>query len=179
MTSTTRFAALAAPLLVLFYGIMRFVDGLDGDRGNGLAWDVGHTAFFVAFVFYALLAVRLHREVPVATRKQRTVRNVALGGALVGAAAFLWVTLTDLFSALDVSLPDAAQAVLPALFVLGTVTLLAQAVAARLLPRWSPILVLVGFLAISVRLDTLPIAALVILCGLAPLAMGARRPVGP
>ncbi len=179
MTSTTRFAALAAPLLVLFYGIMRFVDGLDGDRGNGLAWDVGHTAFFIAFVLYALLAVRLHREVPVATRKQRTVRNVALGGALVGAAAFLWVTLTDLFPALDVSLPDAAMAVLPALFVLGTVTLLAQAVAARLLPRWSPILVLVGFLAISVELDTLPFAALVILCGLAPLAMGARRPVGP
>ncbi|MDG4824261.1 hypothetical protein O7635_20615 [Asanoa sp. WMMD1127] len=176
MTSTIRFTALGAPLLVLFYGIMRFVDGLDGDRGNGLAWDVGHTAFFVAFVLYAVLAVHMHRLVPVAARWQRALRDVALGGALVGTAAFLWVTLTDLFPAIDVELPDVAQAVLPALFVLGMVTLLAQLAAARRLPVWSPVLVLVGFLAISVELDTLPFAAVVILCGLVPLT-ASRRPV--
>jgi len=180
MSNTTRVAALAAPLLMLFYGIARYVDGLDGDRGNGVAWDVGHAAFFVAFVLFAVLAVRLHRVVPVAARWQRTLRDVALAAALVGAAAFLWVTLTDLVPALETGLPEAAMIGLPALFVLGMSTLLGQLAAARLLPVWSPLVVLFSFVTVSVNLDMLPFAAVVILGGLAPLAAtGARRPVGP
>jgi hypothetical protein len=35
---------------VLLYGLLRLVDGWDGHRGPWLAWDLGHTLFFVAFV---------------------------------------------------------------------------------------------------------------------------------
>jgi hypothetical protein len=181
MTSTTRVAALAAPLLMLFYGIMRYVDGRDGDRGNGLAWDVGHTAFFLAFVLFVVLAVRLHRVVPVVARWQRGLRDGALAAALVGAAGFLWVTFTDLFPAVPTGLPDGALIVLPVLFQLGMLALLGQLVAARWLPIWSPLVMLVGFMLIAVNLDLLPFASVVILCGLAPLAKatGSPRPVGP
>jgi len=185
MTTTTRFAALAAPLLMLFYGIMRYIDGLDGDRGNGLAWDVGHTAFFFAFVLFAVLAVSLHRVVPVPEPWQRRLRDGALAAALVGAAAFLWVTLTDLVPAIPTGLPDAAMVGLPVLFQLGTLTLLGQLVAARRLPIWSPLVMLFGFVLIAVNLDLLPFASVVILGGLSPLARkerassGSPRPVGP
>ncbi|MEV0714990.1 hypothetical protein [Asanoa sp. NPDC050611] len=179
MTFTTRFAALAAPLLMLFYGIMRYVDGRDGDRGNGPAWDIGHTAFFLAFVLFVVLAVRLHKVVPVAARWQRGLRDGALVAALVGAAGFLWVTLTDLFPAIPTGLPDLAMVGLPVLFQLGMLTLLGQLVAARWLPVWSPLLMLFGFVLIAVNLDLLPFASVVILCGLVPLATGSPRPAGP
>ncbi|GIF78056.1 hypothetical protein [Asanoa siamensis] len=179
MTFPIRFAALAAPLLMLFYGIARYVDGLDGDRGNGVAWDVGHTAFFVAFVLFAVLAVHLHRVVPVRARWQRHLRDGALVAALVGAAAFLWVTFTDLFPAVPTGLPDAAMIGLPVLFQVGMLTLLGQLVAARRLPVWSPLVMVFGFVLIAVNLDLLPFGSVVILCGLAPLATGSLRPVGP
>lgn len=174
-----RLAALAAPLLMLFYGIMRYVDGLDGDRHNGAAWDVGHTAFFLAFVLFVVLALRLHKVVPVVAAWQRRLRDGALVAALVGAAAFLWVTLTDLFPAIPTGLPDGAFVALPVLFQLGMLTLLGQLVAARRLPIWSPLVMLFGFVLIAVNLDLLPFASVVILCGLAPLATGSLRPVGP
>ncbi|GAA3079399.1 hypothetical protein [Streptosporangium carneum] len=37
-----RVAFVAASLLVLAYGVIRILDGLDGSRGSGLAWTVGH-----------------------------------------------------------------------------------------------------------------------------------------
>ncbi|SFR29130.1 hypothetical protein SAMN04488564_11754 [Lentzea waywayandensis] len=33
---------IAAPLLVLTYGVLRIVDGLDGECGTGPVWTVGH-----------------------------------------------------------------------------------------------------------------------------------------
>jgi hypothetical protein len=177
--TTTKFAAIGAPLLILFYGIMRFVDGRDGDRGNGIAWDVGHSAFFLAFVLLAILAVSLRPRVPVNAPWQGVLRDVATGAALVGAAGFLWVTLTDLAPALDVDLPDVLLTGLPLLFQLGMLTLLIRLVVARRLPVWSPVAVLVGFLLIAVNLDLLPFGAVLILCGLVPLAMRTPRPVRP
>ena len=43
-----RIAFIAAPLLVLAYGVIRILDGLDGSRGPGLAWTSGHIAFMAA-----------------------------------------------------------------------------------------------------------------------------------
>ncbi|GIF66409.1 hypothetical protein Ais01nite_44440 [Asanoa ishikariensis] len=185
MTTTTRLTALAAPLLMLIYGINRYVDGLDGDRGNGIAWDIGHTAFFFAFVLFAVLAVSLHRIVPVPERWQRHLRDGALVAALIGAASFLWVTLTDLVPAIPTGLPEWAMAALPALFQVGMLTLLGQLVAARRVPIWTPLVMLFGFMLIVVNLDLLPFASVVILAGLSPLARkepvssGSPRPVGP
>jgi hypothetical protein len=46
------------------------------------------------------------------------------------------------------------------------------------LPVWSPVLVFLGFVPIAVNLDLLPLGALLILIGLAPLAR-ARREQAP
>lgn len=43
-----RTAATASPLLLLVYGVSRFVDGRDGSHGPGLAWNLGHVAFGIA-----------------------------------------------------------------------------------------------------------------------------------
>lgn len=40
----------------------------------------------------------------------------------------------------------------------------------RLLPAWSPLLVLVGFALFAVDLDLLPVGALLLMAGLAPVA---------
>jgi hypothetical protein len=60
MTATpplVRFSALVAPTLLLLYGLLRLIDGLDGDHGPALAWNLGHTLFFIAFVLFGVLIV--------------------------------------------------------------------------------------------------------------------------
>lgn len=169
MTVTTRFSALLAPILLLSYGVLRFIDGLDGQRKNGPAWDVGHVCFFVAMVLFAVVAAGVARTVRTAGRGHRYVADVALVATVFGAAAFLWVITGDLFASFP-SLPDALQAVGPALFQVGTLVLLVQLVIGRRLPVWSPVLVGVGFGGLAVNLDLIPIGAILILVGLLPIA---------
>ncbi len=169
----TRFCALAAPALMLCYGLFRMADGRDGDRGNGIAWDVGHVAFFAARVLFAVLFVRLGRELP----RPRALMGAAAVAVLAGAGCFLWVIAGDLSDGFREAapLPAALELAGPVLFQLGALAILIRFVVAGRLPVWSPILVLVGFGAIGVNLDLLPIGALVIGAGLAPLAV-VRRP---
>lgn len=166
-------AALGAPTLLLLYGLLRLVDGLDGDHGPGWAWNVGHTLFLVAFVLFAVLLLGLRRLLRRAAPRQRPLTEAATALGLAGAAGFLWVILGDLFPRLSdaASLPDPAMALGPLLFQVGILTLLVQAATARprLLPGWSPVLVLLGFLPIAVNLDLLPLGAALILGGLLPL----------
>jgi hypothetical protein len=124
MRSTT----IAAPLLMLGYGIARWIDGFDGARHNGPAWPIGHTMFFLAIVLFAVQAVALAR------RSLPAVAWPALAATLAGAVCFLWVITGDLFAGFDADLPDALNTVGPLLFVLGLVTLLALQVVARRLP---------------------------------------------
>ncbi|GAA0502846.1 hypothetical protein Ade02nite_36660 [Paractinoplanes deccanensis] len=175
--------AVVAPLLMLTYGLLRWVDGMDGDRGNGPAWDVGHTAFFVAMVLFAFLAVQMRRLViarrPALGRAAKAAASIAAAAAVFGVACFLWVITGDLFDAFRerAPLPDPLETAGPAFFGLGIVTLLALLAAARRLPWWSPALFLAGFLAIPVDLDLLPFAAAAILIAFAPLArLGGTRP---
>ncbi|QQQ81071.1 hypothetical protein IOD16_31785 [Saccharothrix sp. 6-C] len=44
MTTIERPESVAAPLLVLVYGVCRIVDGVDGDRGPGPALPIGQFA---------------------------------------------------------------------------------------------------------------------------------------
>ena len=53
---TVRRSALAAPVLLLAYGLLRLIDGLDGIHGPGLAWTLGHLAFAAAMVLFGVLA---------------------------------------------------------------------------------------------------------------------------
>ena len=174
-----RYSALAAPTLLLLYGVLRLIDGLDGDHGPGLAWNLGHTLFFIGFVMLGVLIVGLRQLVPATMVWTRTIATLATVAGLFGVACFLWVIVGDLFAAFHdaAPLPDALEMIGPLLFQLGALTLLIMLAAARprRLPVWSPLLVLVGFLLFAVNLDLIPIGALLILAGLAPLAT-ARRP---
>src|SRR5688572_28100479 len=54
---------IAAPLLVLTYGVLRIVDGLDGERGPGPAWTVGHLAFLAALGFFTWIFQDMVRRI--------------------------------------------------------------------------------------------------------------------
>ena len=164
MRSTT----IAAPALMLGYGIARWIDGLDGTRHNGPAWTVGHTMFFAAMVLFGVVAAGLARRAP----DRLAVALPALIATLAGAACFLWVITGDLFSSFDHPLPSLLGNGGPALFVIGMVTLLGLQSFAHRLPWWSPAAFLAGFVATSADLDLLPFAAALILAGSVPVARG-------
>jgi hypothetical protein len=170
----TRFCAVAAPFLLLTYGILRWIDGFDGDRGNGLAWDAGHTAFLLAMLLFALLATLIRPTVG-----HTALAGTATAAAILGAGSFGWIIVGDLSEPFRRALPmpGPVQLIGPLLFQFGLLTLLGLLAYARprRLPWWSPLVVLAGFLAIAVSLDLLWLAALTIGVGLAPLAI--RRPV--
>jgi hypothetical protein len=150
--------AIGGPLFLLAYGVLRLVDGRDGSHGDGWAWNVGHVFFLIAFLMFAALAWRL-----------RAVSVIAAAAALAGSAAFVWVIFGDLFDDLP-GLPDPLMIAGPLLFQLGVLALLTVLAVRRLVPAWSPVLVLVGFVLFMVDLDLLPLGALLLLAGLAPLA---------
>jgi hypothetical protein len=153
--------AIGGPLFLLAYGLLRLVDGLDGSHGPGWAWNAGHAFFLVAFVMFGALVWKL-----------RDVSMVAAIAGLAGCAAFVWVILGDLFDDLP-GLPDPLMIAGPLLFQLGVLALLTTLAARRVIPVWSPALVLAGFVMFMVNLDLLPFGALLLLAGLVPL--GARR----
>lgn len=165
--------AVGAPVLLFVYGVLRWVDGLDGGHGPGPAWYAGHAAFLLAFVLLGVLVVGLRRLVPARSARQRVLADAAVVAGLAGVLGFLWVILGDLFRWLhdNAPLPGPLYAVAPPLFQLGLMTLLVRAVVVRprLLPARSPVLVFLGLVAIAADLDLLPVGAVLVLCGLSPL----------
>jgi hypothetical protein len=161
---------IGGPLFLLAYGLLRLVDGLDGSHGPGWAWNLGHACFLVAFLLLAALAWRL-----------RDVSVLAATAALAGSAAFVWVILGDLFDDLP-GLPDPVMVAGPLLFQLGMLALLTVLAVRRVVPVWSPVLVLAGFLLFMVDLDLLPLGAVLLLGGLAAIPaarqLAAARVVG-
>ncbi|WP_433831476.1 hypothetical protein ACQP2E_13620 [Actinoplanes sp. CA-015351] len=176
---TVRRAAIAAPALLFGYGVLRFFDDAAGDRaagdrasgdgGSGLAWDAGHLAFFAAMVVFGVLAVAIRPAVP---QWAHRVGTVAAATALFGIGCFLWVITGDLSDNFREAapLPDVLRTGGAALFPLGMLVLLGLMVAVRRMPVWSPLLFGAGIAAITVNLDMLPIASLIILAALSPLA---------
>lgn len=182
MTSTlagSRLPVLVAPLLLVLYGVLRLVDGRDGVHGPGLAWNLGHTAFFFGFVLFGVVTLRLQRLASEAIPTARGVVRAVAAASLFGVACFLWVILGDLFAGLDSAapLPEPLELIGPLAFELGWLTLLGMLAAAkpRRVPVWSPLLVLVGFVLFTADLDLLPIGGLLLMAGLTPVA----RAVGP
>lgn len=178
-----RFCALAAPVLLLCYGVLRFIDGLDGHRGSGLAWNAGHTCFLLAFLLFGALIVGIRELAGSAGRWSRVVADVATVIALFGVACFLWVIVGDLFVSVrtNAPVPDALELVGPLSYQVGSVVLLVLLVIARprRLPVWSPVVVFVGFTLIGIELDLLPLGALLIGLGLSPLARVLPRGARP
>ena len=153
-----RILTVAGPLFLLAYGLLRLVDGLDGSHAPGWAWNIGHAFFLVAVLMFGALVWTL-----------RDVSAMAAAAGLAGAAAFVWVILGDLFDDLP-GLPDPLMIIGPLLFQLGVLTLLTILVVRHEVPVWSPVLVLAGFVLFMVDLDLLPLGALLLLGGLAPVA---------
>ncbi|MFB8115911.1 hypothetical protein ACFC51_08475 [Streptomyces sp. NPDC055962] len=182
LTGGRRAPVLVAPLLLALYGLLRLVDGLDGDHGPGLAWNLGHTLFFFGFLLFGVVTFRLRELVPGTTLRGRIAANAATAAGLSGIACFLWVILGDLFA--DVApLPEPLEMTGPLAFQLGWLTLLVMLVTAtpRLLPVWSPLFVLAGFVLFAADLDLLPVGAVLLMAGLAPVtrASGAAHPGTP
>ena len=173
-----RSMAFAAPLLMLAYGVLRWIDGLDGHHHKGsIAWNAGHLAFLASMVTFVLLAIALYRR---ATLGKRTAL-VSAAVAVFGAGCMIWVIIGDLFRsfAVDHPLPAALEVVGPIGFVLGMIGLLSLQVAAGRLPVWSPMLFFAGYTAITINLNLLPLAALLILGATWPLARPAVTAARP
>ncbi|GAA2735203.1 hypothetical protein [Streptomyces nogalater] len=173
-TRLSRLCCALIPLLLLSYGVLRLIDGMDGHHGPGLAWNVGHLCFLAAFLLLGALVRELRALVPTATARRRTAAGAAAAAGLLGAACFVWVILGDLFPTLSdrAPLPAPLELAGPLAFQLGLLTLLIMLVTTRprQLPLWSPALASVFFLLITVDLDLIPLAALVLMAALTPLA---------
>ncbi|MEU2434840.1 hypothetical protein ABZ595_01345 [Streptomyces rubradiris] len=169
----SRLCCALAPLLLLSYGVLRLIDGMDGHHGPGPAWNAGHLCFLAAFLLLGALVRELRALIPTSTARMRTAAGAATAAGLLGAACFVWVILGDLFPSLSdtAPLPAALELAGPLAFQLGLLALLVMLATTRprQLPVWSPALAFAFFLLITVSLDLLPLAALILMTALTPL----------
>ncbi|MFD7668286.1 hypothetical protein [Streptomyces sp. NPDC059788] len=189
MTQTTgttwgRAALVAGPGCMAAYGVVRLADT---ERGPGPAWSVGHLFLLAGVLLFVPVLLGLRRAVARRDRAQRAVATVFAGLGLVGAAAVAVQAGIDLavaYSAADHEamgeLFDRVQSVpgvmpvvytvVPVLFHVGLILILAQLAMLRVISFWRPLVVLAGTVAMSATLDLLPVTGLLFLLALAPLA---------
>ncbi|OPG14801.1 hypothetical protein [Microbispora sp. GKU 823] len=179
----------AAPLLVGAYGVARIIDGLDGSRGPGPAWTVGHLFFLAALVLFVQIFGRL-RTMAGGGVTATAGYAAGLAGALALAAQFTIDIVVGFLSAdHDAMGPrfDAVKAipgvepivytVVPFLFYVGMVALVARLAAGRRVPWWSPALVLVQAVLPLANKDLIPLGAALLLLAFVPLLR--LRPAQP
>ncbi|MEV0809742.1 hypothetical protein [Micromonospora sp. NPDC050200] len=77
-------AFIAAPVLVMGYGIIRLIDGLDGTRGPGPAWTIGHLAFLGALIAFISAFWQMRRMVG-----GRVLATVSATAGTLGALALI------------------------------------------------------------------------------------------
>ncbi|MEV5560060.1 hypothetical protein AB0L44_41005 [Nonomuraea wenchangensis] len=177
-----RTAFIAAPLLVLAYGVIRILDGLDGSRGPGLAWTAGHLAFVAALLLFVPIYWRLRRmagggALATATATAGTVGAAALVAQfgidlVVGFMSADHAAMSVLFDQVR-SVPGVSLAVydvLPFLFYVGQLALVTQLAVQRQVKAWTPVLVLVDLSLAFVDKDLIPLGALFLLVSFVPLA---------
>ncbi|WP_182907957.1 hypothetical protein [Microbispora sp. H13382] len=174
-------ALVAAPALVGAYGVARILDGLDGSRGPGPAWTMGHLFFLAALVLFVWIFGRL-RTMAGGGLTATAGYIAGLAGALALAAQFTIDIVVGFLSAdHDAMGPrfDAVKAipgvepvvytVVPLLFYVGMVTLVARLASQRRVPWWSATLVLVQAVLPLVSKDLIPLGAALLLLAFVPL----------
>lgn len=189
-----RITFVAAPAMVLAYGVVRLIDGRDGVHGPGLAWTVGHSLFLVGLVLFGAVLVGLRRMVPAGARPRRIVADLATVVGFAGLLPFVRGIIIDIVAGIRAAdrpemerlsdryhdipglLPSAYYDLGPVLFEIGLVALLVLLAAGRRMPWWSPVLMVLGFAVIPVNLDLLPLGGAIMGVALAPGAARRRVP---
>ncbi|MGW4410691.1 hypothetical protein ACWEJ6_42105 [Nonomuraea sp. NPDC004702] len=178
----TRAAFVAAPLLVLSYGVIRIVDGLDGSRGPGLAWTAGHLAFLAALALFIVIFREMWRMLG-RNRIATTSLVVGLVGIACAAAQFV-IDIVVGFMAADhdamsplfdqvQAVPGVSLAVYaagPVLFYVAQLALVVQLAARRQVKLWTPVLVMLDFAIPILEKDLIPLGAVCMLVSFWPLA---------
>lgn len=171
----------AAPLLFGAYGVARIVDGLDGVRGPGPAWTVGHLVFLAGLALFVPVLGRLRAEAGGGAAATAGYAAGLLGG-LALAAQFTIDIVVGLLSADHEAMGprfDAVKAVpgvepavytvVPMLFYVGMVALVTLVAVRGRVPWWSPVLVLVQAVAPIASKDLIPLGAALLLLAFVPL----------
>src|SRR3569833_2616883 len=118
----TRFCAVTAPVLMLLYGVLRWIDGADGHRDKtGPLWRAGHVAFFAAILLLAVLAIGLARTVHSGSAGRRALAAGSVLAVLFGAGCFEWTifVVVSLLVRQSAPLPGAHNNTKPALVEAG------------------------------------------------------------
>ncbi|MFI7128963.1 hypothetical protein ACIBQ1_24895 [Nonomuraea sp. NPDC050153] len=178
----SRTAFIAAPLLVLAYGVIRILDGLDGSRGPGIAWTTGHLAFMAALVLFVPIFWRMRRmaggnALATTSAVAGTVGVVALLGQfgidiVVGFMSADHDAMGVLFDQVK-SVPGVSLViydVVPLLFFAGQLALVVQLAVLRRVKAWAPVLVLADLVLPFIEKDLIPLGALCLLVSFVPLA---------
>ncbi|GAA3130621.1 hypothetical protein GCM10010466_21580 [Planomonospora alba] len=186
-----RLPFVAAPLLVLAYGVIRILDGLDGSRGPGPAWTTGHLAFLAALALFVPTFLRMRR---MAGRDAAATASAAAGIAGIAAmAAQFAIDVVIGFLAADHAamsvLFDRVQAVPgvslvvydggPLLFFAGQVAIVVRLALLGRVGAWVPVLVLVNVVLPLVDKDLIPLGALCLLAAFTALSARLPRPAVP
>jgi hypothetical protein len=188
----TRIAFHLAPALMLAYGIVRLIDGRDGEHGPGPAWTVGHLLFLGSLLLYGGVIAGLYGRIRATTRgtARRATTGVVTAVAAFGLVTFVRVAVVDIVVGLRAAdaaeksmladryadaptvLPPALYEIGPLFFMLGLVALLIQFTVVtperKAMAALSPVLVALGFVAITLNLDVLPAGAAMIWLALVP-----------
>ncbi|WP_433131698.1 hypothetical protein ACQPWW_10960 [Micromonospora sp. CA-240977] len=177
-----RTAFIAAPILVMSYGIIRLIDGLDGERGPGAAWTIGHLAFIGALVAFVSVFWQMRRMTG-----GRVLATVFATAGTVGALALITQFSIDLVAGLLATdnygmsmvihqvrtLPGISQLAYdfgPYAFYLGQLALVVLLAVRRRVRVWTPVLVLADLATPFIDKDLIPLGSVLLLVSFVPLA---------
>lgn len=178
----SRIAFLAAPILMLVYGVIRL---FDGHRGPGIGWTAGHFAYLAAAILFVPVCLELRR---IAATSHRRTADVLCSVSLLGLLAIAVQAAIDLVIGLRAAdkaamrvLGDQVQShagvtpaiytVGPVLFYLGVVALVALLAVSRRAGVWTPFVMLAGTLMPAINLDLIPVGACCFLLVTAPMVL--------
>ncbi|MBF9128693.1 hypothetical protein I0C86_06775, partial [Plantactinospora sp. S1510] len=176
-----RTAFITAPLLTLAYGVIRILDGLDGSRGPGIAWTVGHLAFIAAL---ALFVSTFWQMRDLAARSRTATALAAIGTAGIAVLVIQFgIDLVVGFISTDraemathferiQSVPGVSLAIYdggPFLFYLAQLAIVVLLAVTRRVKVWTPVLVALDLALPFVDKDLIPVGAVFLLVSFIPL----------
>ncbi|MFI6395291.1 hypothetical protein ACIBHY_46970 [Nonomuraea sp. NPDC050547] len=184
-----RTAYLATPLLVLAYGVIRILDGLDGSRGPGIAWTTGHLAFIAALALFIPIFLDMRRRLGGGVLPTVTV-VAGIAGIACAMAQFVIDVIVGFMAADHAGMGvlfDRVQEVPgvdllvyqggPFLFYIAQFVLVTHLAVVKQVKYWTPVLVMLDFMLPLMNKDLMPLGALCLLVSFIPLARTAATPL--